>query len=232
MSINYDFLGVPNLTGDRKVTISNYGRANVSYSVQLSNGGTVQRDFAPMIKGRAPHSIVVSFDELYQLSQKPGGKQLIFDNLYTDDMEVRKALGLPYDKEELPEIGYTRDDVSRIVKEGTDDEIKDLVEFGIGAGLHYIAEWIKEDSITVDSSSRKELIGKMLNINPDGLADLTEWLAEDAQAGTLGFYTINGVEGKQASASHTTTRRRRAQSNTEASDGQNQSFGGVRRSRR
>ena len=137
-----------------------------------------------------------------------GGKQLIFDNLYTDDMEVRKALGLPYDVEEVPEITYTREDVSRIVREGSDDELKDLVEFGVGAGLHYIAEWMKEELISVDSLARRELIGEMLNIHPDNLISVTKWMAEDEKAGELGFDSIKGlsVKGKTTGGA----RRRRA----------------------
>ena len=206
-SVDYSFLGVENLNGDRRVTLQNFGRANVSYSVTLSNGSPVTRQFRPYINGQPPHAISVTFDELYQLAQMAGGKQLIFDNLYTEDMEVRKALGLPYDAEEVPEIEYTREDVSRIVREGSDDELKDLVEFGIGAGLHYIAEWMKEELITVDSFSRRELIGKMLNIHPDALISVTKWMAEDEKAGELGFGSIKGLDaqGKGPGA-----RRRRA----------------------
>ena len=207
-SVDYSFLGIKDLNGDRRVTLQNYGRANVSYSVTLSNGSPVSRQFRPYINGQPPHAISVTFDELYQLAQMAGGKQLIFDNLYTDDMEVRKALGLPYDTEEVPEIAYTREDVSRIVREGSDDELKDLVEFGVGAGLHYIAEWMKEELISVDSFSRRELIGEMLNIHPDALISVTRWMAEDEKAGELGFGSIKGLntQGKTTGG----TRRRRA----------------------
>ena len=201
MSIDYSFLGVEDLKGDKRVTISNYGRSYVSYSVTLSNGTPVSRTFNPMVSGRPAHSIAITFDELYQLSQAPGGLQLIFDNLYTSDMEVRKAIGLPYDVEEVPEIEYDRATVAKIVKEGTDDELKDLVEFGVGAGLHYLAEWMKEELVTLDSQSRRELIGEMLNVNPETLVTVTKWMAEDEQAGALGFDSIKGlsVSGKVAS---------------------------------
>lgn len=227
-TVDYSFLGVDNLTGDRRVTLQNYGRANVGYSVTLSNGSPVTRQFSPYINGQPPHAISVSFDELYQLSQMPGGKQLIFDNLYTDDMEVRKALGLPYDKEEVPEITYTREDVSRIVHKGSDDELKDLVEFGVGAGLHYIAEWIKEELLSVDSFSRRELIGEMLNIHPDHLIAVTKWMAEDEKAGELGFGSIKGlnVNGKTTTGG---ARRRRAGQAEAVSDDGGSTTGGRRR---
>lgn len=227
-TVDYSFLGIENLTGDRRVTLQNYGRANVGYSVTLSNGSPVTRQFRPYINGQPPHAISVSFDELYQLSQMAGGKQLIFDNLYTDDMEVRKALGLPYDAEEVPEITYTREDVSRIVREGSDDELKDLVEFGVGAGLHYIAEWIKEELISVDSFSRRELIGKMLNIHPDNLISVTKWMAEDEKAGELGFGSIKGldIKGKTTGGAR---RRRAGQTETASDDSGTTSTGGRRR---
>lgn len=225
MSIDYSFLGVEDLVGDKRVTISNYGRSYVSYSVTLSNGTPVSRTFNPMVAGRPAHSIAITFDELYQLSQAPGGLQLIFDNLYTSDMEVRKAIGLPYDAEEVPEIEYDRAAVAKIVREGTDDELKDLVEFGVGAGLHYLAEWMKEELVTLDSQSRRELIGEMLNVNPDTLITVTKWMAEDEQAGALGFDSIKGLSvsgkvvsekggrratGKKAGTEGSTTGKRRA----------------------
>lgn len=201
---DYSFLGIEGLTGDRMVRLENYGRSNVSYTVTLSNGASATRNFRPMISDRPAHSIQVSFDELYQLSQMPGGMQLIFDNLYTSDMEVRKAIGLPYDEEEVPEIKYSRSDVTKLVQNGSEDELMDLVEFGVGAGLHYIAEWMKEDLLTVDSNSRRSLIGKMLNIDSEALIDITNWMAEDDRAGSLGFGEIKGLKvDKTANAKST-----------------------------
>lgn len=217
MSIDYSFLGVEGLTGDKRVTISNYGRSYVSYSTTLSNGTPVSRTFNPMVSGRPAHSIAVTFDELYQLSQAPGGLQLIFDNLYTSDMEVRKAIGLPYDAEEVPEIEYDRAAVAKIIREGTDDELKDLVEFGIGAGLHYLAEWMKEELVTLDSQSRRELIGEMLNINPDTLITVTKWMAEDEQAGALGFDTIKGLSVKGKVTAEKGSRRASAKADSKES---------------
>ena len=227
-AVDYSFLGVDGLNGDRRVTLQNYGRANVSYSVTLSNGSPVTRQFRPYINGQPPHAISVTFDELYQLAQMAGGKQLIFDNLYTDDMEVRKALGLPYDTEEVPEITYTREDVSRIVREGSDDELKDLVEFGVGAGLHYIAEWMKEELISVDSFSRRELIGEMLNIHPDALISVTRWMAEDEKAGELGFGSIKGLN-TQGKATGGARRRRVGQAEVIGDDSGSTPTGGRRR---
>lgn len=227
-SVDYSFLGVDGLNGDRRVTLQNYGRANVSYSVTLSNGSPVSRQFRPYINGQPPHAISVTFDELYQLAQMAGGKQLIFDNLYTDDMEVRKALGLPYDTEEVPEIAYTREDVARIVREGSDDELKDLVEFGVGAGLHYIAEWMKEELISVDSFSRRELIGEMLNIHPDALISVTRWMAEDEKAGELGFGSIKGLDA-QGKTTGGTRRRRAGQAEAVGDDSGSTPTGGRRR---
>lgn len=209
-TIDYGFLGVEGITGDTMVKLENYGRSIVSYNLTMSNGARVERVFRPMVAGQRPHAIQVSFDELYQLSQSPGGMQLIFDNLYTDNMKVREAIGLPYNKEDLPEITYTRDDVSKIAKDGSDDEVMDMVEFGVGAGLHYIAEWLKEDLLTIDSSSRRELIGKMIHVNPDALASIAKWSAEDEQAGTLGYGDIKGLKTEQAP---TGSRRRRAGTN-------------------
>lgn len=227
-TVDYSFLGVDGLNGDRRVTLQNYGRTNVSYSVTLSNGSPVTRQFRPYINGQPPHAISVTFDELYQLAQMAGGKQLIFDNLYTDDMEVRKALGLPHDTEEIPEIAYSREDVSRIVREGSDDELKDLVEFGVGAGLHYIAEWMKEELISVDSFSRRELIGEMLNIHPDALISVTRWMAEDEKAGELGFGSIKGLNA-QGKATGGARRRRAGQAEAIGDDSGSTPTGGRRR---
>lgn len=185
---DYSFLGVEGLTGNRQVKVTNMGRAAVGYTIKELN---LRRDFRPNFDGQAPDSKIISFDELFRLNNIKGGPQLIYDNLLIEDNDVRYALGLPT-IDEAPEYEYTRDEVFEILEKGDTDEILDMLEFG----PYYIAQWVKEDIINIDSSKTRRFIGSLFDINIEQMEDLVRWSAEgDSEEGTsLGYGTIKGLQ--------------------------------------
>lgn len=195
LDMDFDYL-VEGLTGKTLVPVTNMSRKKVSYIVEEMH---IERDFREFIDGQTPDTKSIPFGELFALNNLPGGRQLIWDNLKIDSNDARKALELPL-AEEAPEVDYSRKDVVKILSEGTDDEVLDMIEFG----PYYIMEWIKEEAISIDSSKRRQFIGKILKINVDGLEENVKWAAEDPQA--QGYQTIKGIDATKAS----TQGRRRA----------------------
>ena len=206
LSMDYSFL-VEGLAGDRMVPVSNMARSRVAYDIEEMN---ISREFRQFEYGKEPDKKNLPFGELYALNNMPGGRQLIWDNLKIDDNLARKALELPL-AEEAAEVEYDRAAVAKLLKQGTEDEILDMLEFG----PYYIAQWVKEEAVNLDSSSRRKFIGDVLKIDVEGLAANLEWASEDEESGRLQYGTIQGVKGKEGS----TTRRRRSSVNkAKASD--------------
>lgn len=201
--VDYSFLGVEGLTGNRMVRVTNMGRNVVAYTLPELNN--TRREFRPSIDGQQPESKSISFHELYILANKLGGEQLIWDNLLIEDNDVRIALGLPT-TEETPEAKYTRDEVFEILKKGNRDEILDMLEFG----PFYIAQWVKEDVIALDSRATRDLIGEVFQINVDKLEETTRWAAEDELADQLGYSTIRGIKTSKGSVQRGDARKRRS----------------------
>lgn len=202
-NIDYSYLGVEGLEGNRIVKVTNMSRFQIGYSLPEKN---VTRSFGSNIYGRNPDSKMLTFDEIFTLWNSTGGEQLIYDALLIEDMEVRKALGLPYEEADVVELSYTREDIYNLLKNGTEDEILDALEFG----PFYIAEWIKEDIRNIDSSSRRKFVGDIFNINVDNLEENLNWAAEDDKAGALGYATIKGLDVSGAGETAAGSKRRTA----------------------
>lgn len=192
LTIDFSYL-VEGLKGDTMIPVSNMGRKRVAYIIEEIG---VTRDFRQFQEGQRPDTKNIPFGELYALSNMPGGMQLIWDNLKIDSNDARQALGLPL-AEDTPEVEYDRETVANIVQKGTEDEILDMLEFG----PYYIAEWIKEEAINVDSSKRRHFIGQVLQINIDALEENVKWAAGDEDAGRLQYQTIKGIKTNTAARS-------------------------------
>ena len=192
LTIDFSYL-VEVLKGDTMIPVSNMGRKRVAYIIEEIG---VTRDFRQFQEGQRPDTKNIPFGELYALSNMPGGMQLIWDNLKIDSNDARQALGLPL-AEDTPEVEYDRETVANIVQNGTEDEILDMLEFG----PYYIAEWIKEEAINVDSSKRRHFIGQVLQINIDALEENVKWAAGDEDAGRLQYQTIKGIKTNTAARS-------------------------------
>lgn len=183
--IDYSYLGVEGLRGDRPVRVSNVARRRVSYVLPELNNTTRSFPAAPS-SGRTEVK-VITFHELYLLANSPGGAKLIHENLQIKDNEVRKALDLPTD----PEFDYTVEDVRRIMVNGSKEEILDALDFG----PVYIAQWMKSELATGDVKigyDKIKLFEGLFRINLNNLRENFEFAATDPQIGAE-YKAMKGV---------------------------------------
>jgi len=101
----------------------------------------------------------ISFDELEKLSFLPGGKRMLREYLVVKDPEALEALGLKVE----PEYFYSKDDVIRILKEGTLDEFLDCLDFAPDGVLDMIKDYAV--SLPLDNMSKRDAIQKKLGFN-------------------------------------------------------------------
>ena len=144
----YEFLGTE-VTGAMEVKVWAIGAGRVHYELQDPK---VSRTFNP---GELK---ILTFHEIYQLANHPGGMYLLVNNLQIRDNKVRQAIGLPVD----PEYLYTEEDAKKLVIEGSKEQILDALEFG-PLGL---ASMIKHFAIVyVDSSDKINFFNRLFTMN-------------------------------------------------------------------
>jgi hypothetical protein len=112
----YDFLG-EGITGVMEVKVWAVGSGIIAYNL---TDPQVNRTWRPN------ELKVLTFHELYQLSNHPGGAALLKERLQIRDNKVRAALQLPLD----PEYLYTEEDAKNLAIDGTQEQILDALEFG------------------------------------------------------------------------------------------------------
>lgn len=174
--IDYSYLGVDDLKGDRQVRVSNVARRKVHYVLPELNNTT--RTFAPATPGANLDTKLVTFHELYLLHNSPGGQKVIFENLQIKDNDVRIALGLPTD----PEFDYSIEDIKKIMNSGTKEEILDALDFGPA----YIAQWMKGALVTENVKldyDKIKFFETLFRMSLDNLKSNFEWAKEDPQIG-------------------------------------------------
>lgn len=110
------FLG-EHITGDLEVKVWSTSVGTVGYGL---DDPKVSRSWQP---GELK---ILTFHELYQLSNTAGGPALLLNYLQIRDQKVREALQLPVE----PEYLYTEEDAKKLVKTGSEDQILDALEFG------------------------------------------------------------------------------------------------------
>jgi hypothetical protein len=110
------FLG-EHITGDLEVKVWSTSVGTVGYGL---DDPKVSRSWQP---GELK---ILTFHELYQLSNTAGGPALLLNYLQIRDQKVREALQLPVE----PEYLYTEEDAKKLVQTGSEDQILDALEFG------------------------------------------------------------------------------------------------------
>lgn len=197
--IDYSYLGVEGLKGDRPVRVTNVARRKVSYVLPELND--MRRDFPPApISGRTEPK-VITFHELYLLQNSPGGAKLIFENLQIRDNDVRVALDLPTD----PEFDYDLADIEKLMVEGTKEQILDALDFG----PFYIAQWMKNALVTKNLSinyDKVKFFETLFRMKLDNVKENFEWAKEDPQIGReyRAMEKVNEGAGRQRRAGTST----------------------------
>lgn len=163
----YEFLGTE-VTGAMEVKVWAIGAGRVHYDLLDPK---VSRTFNP---GELK---ILTFHEIYQLANHPGGMYLLVNNLQIRDNKVRQAIGLSVDAEYL----YTEEDAKKLVIEGSKEQILDALEFG-PLGL---ASMIKHFAVVnVDSSDKITFFNKLFTMDILNLRDSLE--KEDESQGKAG----------------------------------------------
>lgn len=167
--IDYSFLGVEGLTGERMVRVWKRASGRVSYTLDEPK---VRREW-----NRGDEVKMISFHELYTLSNDPGGRAILEYFLLIKDQEVLQALQLPLDAE----YQYTEADCKTLALKGTKDQILDALEFG-GYGVATLIKRAATEN-RIDSTERKRMLNSIFKFDLDAIYSNKEW-AEGAQAGT------------------------------------------------
>lgn len=138
----------------KKVKIINRaGNGVVSYSIP--DMGNLQRVF------QDGEEKIITFEEVRKLSYIPGGMVLLNDYLIVKDRQVLEELNITPEQEYY----YTKEDIVRLMKEGSLDEFLDCLDFAPEGVL----ETIKTLSVELplnDVAKRKAILEKM-NFNVD-----------------------------------------------------------------
>jgi hypothetical protein len=158
----YDFLG-DGITGSMEVKVWAIGTGIVTYSL---NDPQVNRTWRPN------ELKILTFHELYQLMNHPGGAVLLKERLQIRDNKVREALQLPLD----PEYLYTEEDAKNLAINGTQEQILDALEFG-PLGL---ASMIKHHAIlNTNSLDRVNFFNTLFSMNIQELRNAMKDVEEE-----------------------------------------------------
>lgn len=128
------------------VVVQNRGQGRVGYNIP--DLGNLQRDFQPN------ETKEITYEELFKLSQVPGGMYIIENYLIIKDDEViNSLLG-----EVEPEYNYTDADVKEIMLNGTLDEFEDCLNFAPTGVIELIKTLAV--SLPLNDINKRELILK------------------------------------------------------------------------
>ena len=136
---------------NKEIAVQNRDFGSVGYGIpDLDN---LHRDFQPN------ETKIITFDELFKLSQVPGGDYIIQNYLIIHDQEaVDELLGRVE-----PEYFYTEDQVVELLKNGSLDELEDCLNFAPEGVLEIIKS--SAVSLPLNDVAKRDLILKKLKFN-------------------------------------------------------------------
>ena len=144
----------------KKIKVQNRDFGSVGYTIPDLNN--LHRTFQPNeIK-------VISFDELFKLSQVPGGAYIISNYLIIHDAEaVKELLGMTE-----PEYFYTEADIINLMNNGSLDEFEDCLNFAPSGVL----DLVKQVAVTLplNDVAKRDLIQKKLGFNVGNAIELAK----------------------------------------------------------
>lgn len=136
------------ISNDTKIKVTNRFNGGVGYNIP--DLGNLERNF------QSGETKTLTFEELFKLSQIPGGEYILKNYLTLDNEEAAIEL---FNQEPEPEFFYTKEDVKNVLLNGTLDQFEDCLNF---APLGVI-EIIKELAVTLplnDLAKRKMILDK------------------------------------------------------------------------
>ena len=111
-----------------KVKVVNRHRGITGYTIPDLNN--LHRDFQP------GETKIVDKEEIFKLSQFPGGRYMLANYLVIEDSDlIKEVFG-----EVEPEYFYSKDDIRRIMIEGSLDEFEDMLNFSPIGGVEIIKQ--------------------------------------------------------------------------------------------
>ena len=133
---------------NKKIKVKNRAGSEVVYIIPDMGG--LRRSF------QSREEKELTFEEIKKLSWTPGGETLIRDYLIIKDPEAIKELNLNVE----PEYFYDKDEVIRLLQEGSLDEFLDCLDFAPDGVL----DLIKQYSVTLplnDVAKRSAILEKL-----------------------------------------------------------------------
>lgn len=132
---------------NKQVKVKNRVNSLVVYVVP--DMGNLKREF------QGQEEKILTFEELRKLSYTPGGDVILKDYLVIKDKEILEALGLNVE----PEYFYTKEDIIKLLKEGSLDEFLDCLDFAPDG----VIDLVKEYAVTMplnDVEKRQAILDK------------------------------------------------------------------------
>lgn len=143
-----------------KIKVQNRDFGSVGYTIPDLNN--LHRTFQPN------ETKVITFDELFKLSQVPGGSYIISNYLIIHNEEaVKELLGLIE-----PEYFYTEEDIIRLMTEGSTDEFEDCLNFAPKGVLDLVKQIAV--SLPLNDVAKRDLVQKKLGFNVASAIELAK----------------------------------------------------------
>ena len=139
------------MTKNTKIKVKNRSFGSVGYTIPDLNN--LHREF------EFNEQKELTYEELFKLSQVPGGMYIIENYLTIDNEEVVAALL----GEVEPEYYYTSEDVTELLKNGSLDQLEDCLNFAPGGVIDLIKEIAVK--LPLNDVAKRDLITKKTNFN-------------------------------------------------------------------
>ncbi len=139
---------------DDKTIVSVTNRDNCTVMYIIPDLGNLRRTYQP---GETKE---VTVEELKKLSYIRGGDVLLRDSLMISDKELAEEL---LNKEVEPEYYYTKDEVKKLLLEGSLEQLEDCLDFAPQG----VVEWIKELAVELEINdiAKRHAITKSTGLN-------------------------------------------------------------------
>lgn len=151
---------------DRIIKLTNRDTGFAGYTVPDLG---IHRSFSP---GETKD---ITFDELERLSWTSGGKELLRDFLVINDREAAEEILGSVE----PEYFFTVETIKELLKNGTDEQLIDALNFAPKGVIELIKQVAVETKL--NSNSKRELIEKYTHFNVSRSIDLLKVSPEEAK---------------------------------------------------